>query len=72
MIDWPEIQGAAERRFLGQHPVVGIAVAERPSRQLVFFLSQDSPAAVAQISQWAKQNGVDFDLKVTGSFQRLK
>jgi hypothetical protein len=61
----------AEKRFLGQCHVVGIAVTQDSGTRLVFFLDQRSSQTEELISGWARDRGVNIDFRVTGDFRFL-
>ena len=62
------VRVAAQRKFLGRGPVVGVGVAQT-GKQLVVMLEQNSPTLEREICSWADRLHVPVTFVVTNQIR---
>lgn len=65
-------QQAAQKKFMGRWPVIGIAIGGESGQRLVFLLEEHSLSMQTEILEWAKSIRVAVQIEVSGPITLLR
>jgi hypothetical protein len=66
-----DLRREAQRRFLGEGAVIGVAVGGEFEDELVFLLEEESNSMAEEIRAWGTERGVAIRIQVSGPFEFL-
>ena len=67
-----DLRREAQKEFLGQDPVIGVAIGRNSENELLVFMLDEASSEMEQrIRSWAQERGVEVRIQLNGPIALL-